>query len=81
MQMSGLALVSSGVGGAAELVEHNNTGLRFQPGNADDLANQLQRLGDDPALLRRLARAGQHQARKFSVQRAAGRLEMLLQNG
>lgn len=82
MQMSGLALVSSGVGGAAELVEQNHTGLRFQPGHADDLANQLQQLADDPALLRRLARAGQQQAHeRFSVNQSCQQLEMLLQNG
>ena len=82
MQMSGLALVSSGVGGAAELVHHNHTGLRFQPGQAIDLANQLQQLADDPALLRRLARAGQQQAHdRFSVKQSCRELEILLQNG
>jgi len=82
MQLSGLALVSSGVGGAAELVEHGVTGLRFAPGDPEDLANQLQLLADDPALLRRLARAGQAQARqRFSVESSCQQLERLLQRG
>lgn len=79
MQLSGLALVSSGAGGAAELVTHGRTGLRFQADQPDDLANQLQLLADDPALLRSLARAGRQEAlKKFSVESSCLRLEQLL---
>ena len=41
---SGLALVSSGVGGAAEVFEEGISGLSFQAGNAISLAAQLERL-------------------------------------
>ena len=34
---SGLALLSSGVGGASEVFEDSNSGLRFEAGNADSL--------------------------------------------
>lgn len=78
MQASGLALVSSGVGGASELLEHGISGLRFQPGQAADLAQQLNRLVLEPELLGSLQRQGQIQVRqRFSVAQAAAALERL----
>lgn len=75
---SGLALVSSGVGGAGELFEDGHTGLRFQPGNAASLAAVLARLIDNPRLLQRIAQAGEQRARSlFSVQHSARQLEQL----
>ena len=41
IQASGLALVSSGIGGAAELIEKDCTGLQFKAGNGKDLAEKL----------------------------------------
>jgi glycosyltransferase involved in cell wall biosynthesis len=38
----------------AEMVRHEVDGLLFRPGDADDLARQLQRLLDEPELLPRL---------------------------
>ena len=35
---SGLALLSSGVGGASEVFEDNKSGLQFEAGNAESLA-------------------------------------------
>lgn len=82
MQASGLALVSSGVGGAAELFEHGVSGLAFQPGQADDLAHQLRRLVEHPPLLNQLQREGWHRVReRFSVATAAVALEKLWLNG
>jgi glycosyltransferase involved in cell wall biosynthesis len=37
-------------------VQHEVNGLRFRPGDADDLARQLGRLRDEPGLLGRLSR-------------------------
>jgi len=66
------------VGGAGELFEDGRTGLRFQPGDAASLAAVLARLIGDPALLQRLARAGEQRARSlFSVEHAARQLEQL----
>ena len=45
---SGLALVSSGVGGAAEVFEDGISGLSFQAGDATSLATQLERLWRNP---------------------------------
>ena len=80
IQASGLALVSSCVGGAAELLEHGISGLRFQANSGVDLAQQLQRLVQEPALLQRLQQEGQRRARRqFSVAQAAAALERLFQ--
>jgi len=75
---SGVALVTSGVGGAAELIEPGVSGLRFAPGDAVSLAAALQQLLADPDLLWRLAQAGQQRVRaRFSVTAAAEQLERL----
>ena len=41
MMASGLAVVSSGVGGAGELIEDGRTGLLFKAGDSQDLARCL----------------------------------------
>lgn len=50
-------VITAAMGGMAELVRHGVDGLHFQPGDADDLARQIQRLRDEPGLLEQL-RAG-----------------------
>jgi glycosyltransferase involved in cell wall biosynthesis len=47
-------VIASDFGGMAELVEQEVNGLRFDVGNAADLARQLRRLVDEPGLLDRL---------------------------
>lgn len=77
---SGLALISSGVGGARELIEDGESGLLFQPGDASDLARQLLRLLHEPGLLQRLSRQGEARARsQFAVEVSARQLEALFQ--
>ena len=75
---SGLALVSSGVGGAAELFETGESGLRFKPGDASDLARLLQELVNQPSLLKFLQDQGRARVLgHFSVNRAVAQLEGL----
>ena len=77
---SGLALVSSGVGGAAEVFEDQVSGLRFEPGNASDLATKLHSLCVTPGLLTHLARNGEQRAQlRLSVATSAQQLEALFQ--
>ena len=77
---SGLALVSTGVGGASEVFENEISGLSYPAGNSTALAEQLERLARDPALLRRLQRNGEHRIRThFSVNASAIKLEKLFQ--
>jgi len=79
---SGLVLVSSGVGGAEELFQNNQSGLLFQAGNAHDLAERLKFLCHNPSTLQQLAAAGASRARKhLSVLESARQLEELLLEG
>lgn len=75
---SGLALISSGVGGASELFDDQVSGLRFQAGNADDLADKLEWLCHNPERLVAIAREGERVAQeRFSVRTSAQQLEAL----
>lgn len=76
---SGLVLISTGVGGAAELLEDGVSGLRYRPGDAQDLANCLQRLAEmAPEDLRRMAESGKARVQaRFSVMAAARQLAAL----
>lgn len=47
-------VIASNLGGMAELVNDQKTGLLFAPGDATDLAEKLQRILDHPALLNEL---------------------------
>jgi glycosyltransferase involved in cell wall biosynthesis len=53
----GVPVVASDLGGMAEMVEHETSGLLFPPGDARALQRALRRLIDEPGLLDRL-RAG-----------------------
>ena len=76
---SGLALVSTGVGGAAEVFEDEVSGLHYPAGNSKALAERLERLARDPELLVRLQRAGEQRVRsQFSVNASVHQLEKLL---
>ena len=61
---SGLALISSGVGGASEAFETNKSGLKFDAGNSRSLAEEIRRLFDEPGLLTALQKNGIERARK-----------------
>ena len=76
---SGLALVSTGVGGASEVFEDGISGLHYPAGNSTALAQQLERLAKNPALLLRLQQAGEQRIRRhFSVDASVHQLETLL---
>ena len=78
IQASGLVLVSSGVGGSAELIENGVTGLTFQTGDAQDLAAKLFDLSQHPEKMIRLARNGQQRIRdRFSVVSSTTKLERM----
>ncbi len=53
---AGVPVVASDLGGMAELVRHEVSGLLFAPGDARALGGALRRLADDPGLLDRLRR-------------------------
>lgn len=68
----GTPVVASNIGAIPEVVADGVTGLLFEPGNAQDLADKLQRLLQDPALRNRMAKeAPQHVREHFHWDRAA----------
>ena len=54
----GCAVIASALGPIMEVIEHEQTGLLFEPGNADDLARQILRLLKEPGLVQSVARNG-----------------------
>lgn len=74
---AGLVVVTSGTGGAREIVRDGVDGLRFPAGNAPALADRLAALAQDPELFSRLQQGAQTRATEFSVSRAARQLEGL----
>ena len=75
---SGLALVTTGVGGAKELIEPGKNGLLYEAGNAASLVEALQKFLANPSLLQQLASSGEKRVREsFSVDISAKQLEEL----
>lgn len=74
---SGLVVVTSGTGGAREIVRHGTDGLLFKADDPAALTEQLCRLAGDPALFSRLQQNGQMRALAFSVESAVRKIEQL----
>ena len=76
--MRGTAVVASDIGGLAESVMHETTGLHVPPGDEPALADALVRLLADRALAERLGAAGRERARAlFSIDRCVTSFERL----
>lgn len=76
---SGLVVVSSGTGGAKEIVQNEVSGFLFQPQSPDDLAKRLYFLARKPEKLRELALGAQRRANDFSVDKAVLKIEALVE--
>ena len=74
---SGLVVVSSGTGGAAEVVRDGIDGLLFPAGDVAGLVRQLRLLAAQPELSAQLQRNAQARAVELSVDRAVRRIEDL----
>jgi glycosyltransferase involved in cell wall biosynthesis len=74
---AGLVVVSSGTGGAKEIVRHGQDGLLFPAKSDTALAQQLHALATQPDLFARLQQQGQLRALDFSVDAAVHRIETL----
>jgi len=57
---AGKPVIASGLGAVAEIVEHEKTGLLFDPGNIVELTNAIKRLYTDPDLCVRMGVAGRN---------------------
>lgn len=71
---SGVAVVSTNVGGVPFLVEHDKTALLVPPQNPQAMAQALLRVLDDEALRHRLVRAGLLQVQRHTWAQIAPRL-------
>jgi glycosyltransferase involved in cell wall biosynthesis len=77
---SGLAVVAAETGGTTEIIRHDETGLVFRPGDAQDLAVQMHRLIMEQGLRERLATCGQAEVlERFSLEHMVDSIEQLLQ--
>jgi glycosyltransferase involved in cell wall biosynthesis len=74
---AGLVVVSSGTGGAKEIVRDGVDGLLFTPGDTASLVAKLTQLSQDAELMSRLQRAGQARSTAFSVDQAVQKIETL----
>jgi glycosyltransferase involved in cell wall biosynthesis len=71
--IAGTPIISTGIGGSAELCTDGVECLTFESGNAADLAGKIVRLAGDASLRRRMIAAGTAKAeRRFHPERAAG---------
>ena len=76
---SGLAVVGTAVGGAAEMLVHDENSLVFEAGDSTGLAQALRRLIESPALREKLGSAGRETARtKFDLRRMTDEIERYL---
>lgn len=72
---AGLLVISSGSGGASEIVEHGKTGLLFKAGDARALAERLAAAHQNPAASEKVALAGQARAFEFTTEASVDRIE------
>lgn len=71
----GKPVIASRIGGIPEIVDDGVTGLLFEPGNADDLADKIRYLWDRPELCRQMGTAGREKVlREYSEDRYYERL-------
>ncbi len=76
---AGTAVIGTNAGGVPEIIRDGETGLLFEPGDADGLARALARLANAPALCARLAAAGRVEAdERFSQERHFAELDAIL---
>jgi glycosyltransferase involved in cell wall biosynthesis len=76
---AGLAVIGSTTGGTGEILVEGQTGLTFAAGDSEDLARQIRRLAQEPALRCRLAAGGRAVVcSRFTLQRMVDELEAAL---
>jgi glycosyltransferase involved in cell wall biosynthesis len=77
--LHGRPVVAAAVGGLPEIIDDGRTGLLVRPEDPSALASAILRLLDDPGAARRLATAGQADARaRFSIDSYAASIRELV---
>ncbi|MEW6285733.1 MAG: glycosyltransferase family 4 protein [Chloroflexota bacterium] len=78
---SGVVVVGTAVGGAAEILADGENALTFPPNEPEALSRQLKRLIDSPLLRERLAQSARRTAaEKFDLRRMTAEIEAYLQS-
>lgn len=71
----GIPVIASRIGGLQELITDGVSGFLFEPGNAEDLADKMRRLWDDPGLCGRMGQAAREEVmRKYNEEFYYGNL-------
>jgi glycosyltransferase involved in cell wall biosynthesis len=77
----GLPIVSTRSGGIPEIVEHGRTGILVRRGDAQQLAQAISRVIDDPALAHAMGEAGRQQMlQRFTWDASSRRLADLIES-
>ncbi len=77
----GMLMIGTPIGGSGEVLDHLETGLAFQPGNAEELASHIKLILNDPNLITTLAENGQKFVRKeYNIIHIIDRIEAYLRN-
>ena len=77
---AGLAVIAADTGGTSEIIQHGQTGLLCSPGDVINMADEIQKLIENPTLRQNLARQGQQRVvEEFSMENMVARIEILLQ--
>ncbi len=75
------AVVGSNSGGVVEIIDDEETGLLFDVGNFESLAQKIQKLVDNPQLKEKIALAGQKKCEeKFSNEKQFEKLGLILKD-
>jgi glycosyltransferase involved in cell wall biosynthesis len=73
---AGLTVVSSGTGGAGEIIEHGKSGIIFESEKSKSLARELMALVENPEKWEEISREGRKRAmEKFDIERSVDILE------
>jgi glycogen(starch) synthase len=76
---AGLVVVGTTTGGTKEILRESETGLIFAPEDSEGLAEQIERLINDPGLRYRLAQAGRQRViENFTLDRMVNEIETYL---
>jgi glycosyltransferase involved in cell wall biosynthesis len=79
-QASGVPVVASALPGVRTVVKNGKTGLLAEPGRADDLADKIRQLLDDPARRREMGQRARHRAElKYAPEGTMSRLLKIYQ--
>ncbi|MHC4629843.1 MAG: glycosyltransferase [Planctomycetota bacterium] len=75
---AGLTVVTSGTGGAKEIIEHGLSGVIFNSGDHESLARELLQLTEDKERWRQIALAGQKRAlQSFDIEKSVDDIERI----